>query len=191
MAAVDAVALLAVVSALAFLVTPYVRMVAAEVGGLVSDLEAAGGAVVVLRAVRRGGPRGRRSRAWPVLVPWEPLGATGPEVAESPGAAGLRKAVEFDIQLETEKCVRGQQQRLLPLPGGTRRASRGRRGAPRPARRRAPRARGGAQEDGAAQRPHRAHLPLAVRVPQGEDGGLGRQEGAPDQEVGSRLLPWP
>jgi hypothetical protein len=36
-----------------------------------------------------------------------------------------------------------------------------------------------------------------VRVPKGEDGGLGRQEGAPDQEVGQPtadgsplLLPW-
>uniref|UniRef100_A0A0D3G966 Uncharacterized protein n=1 Tax=Oryza barthii TaxID=65489 RepID=A0A0D3G966_9ORYZ len=39
-------------------------------------------------------------------------------MAAAPRCRGLRKAVEFDIQLETEECVRGQQQRLLPLPGG-------------------------------------------------------------------------
>jgi len=62
-------------------------------------------------------------------------------------------------------------------------AARGRGGAPRRARGRAAGAGGRAPQDGAAQRPHRAHLPRALRLPQGPHGGLGRQEGSPDQEV--------
>uniref|UniRef100_A0A0E0DTA6 Ribosomal protein L34e superfamily protein n=1 Tax=Oryza meridionalis TaxID=40149 RepID=A0A0E0DTA6_9ORYZ len=116
MAAVDAVALLAVVSALAFLVTPYVRMVAAEVGGLVSDLDAAGVASSYYAPFAAAGA-GAAIAAVAGVVAWDAVGHRARRCGK-PRCRGLRKAVEFDIQLETEECVRGQQQRLLPLPGG-------------------------------------------------------------------------
>ncbi|KAF0925418.1 hypothetical protein E2562_016649 [Oryza meyeriana var. granulata] len=109
MAAIDAVALLAVVSALAFLVTPYVRMVAAEVGELVSD--PAGVSYVPFAA-----GAGAAIAAVAGVVAWDAVGHRARRCGK-PRCRGLRKAVEFDIQLETEECVRGQQQ-LLPLPGG-------------------------------------------------------------------------
>uniref|UniRef100_A0A0E0L421 Ribosomal protein L34e superfamily protein n=1 Tax=Oryza punctata TaxID=4537 RepID=A0A0E0L421_ORYPU len=115
MAAVDAVALLAVVSALAFLATPYVRMVAAEVGGLVSDLDAAG--VSSYYAPFAAAGAGAAIAAVAGVVAWDAVGHRARRCGK-PRCRGLRKAVEFDIQLETEECVRGQQQRLLPLPGG-------------------------------------------------------------------------
>ncbi|KAG8068258.1 hypothetical protein GUJ93_ZPchr0005g14948 [Zizania palustris] len=104
MAAVDAAALLAVVGALGFLVTPYVRMLAAEVGEMVADpavsyLPFAVGAGAAIAAVAG-------------LVAWDAVGHRARRCGK-PRCRGLRKAVEFDIQLETEECVRGQQQ-LLP-----------------------------------------------------------------------------
>uniref|UniRef100_A0A0D9WHY2 Ribosomal protein L34e superfamily protein n=1 Tax=Leersia perrieri TaxID=77586 RepID=A0A0D9WHY2_9ORYZ len=107
-AAADAVALIAVVSALAFLVTPYIRMAAAEVAGLVvSAVEevpcsyyapfAAAGAGAVIAAVAG-------------VAAWDVVGHRARRCGK-PRCRGLRRAVEFDIQLETEECVRGQQQR--------------------------------------------------------------------------------
>ncbi|XP_040379782.1 uncharacterized protein At5g19025-like [Oryza brachyantha] len=109
MAAVDAVALLAVVSALAFLVTPYVRMAAAEVGELVSGPAAACYAPFAAGA-------GAAIAAVAGVVAWDCAGHRARRCGK-PRCRGLRKAVEFDIQLETEECVRGQEQ-LLPIPGG-------------------------------------------------------------------------
>ncbi|KAL5232143.1 hypothetical protein ABZP36_030919 [Zizania latifolia] len=103
-AAVDAVALLAVVGALGFLVTPYIRLLAAEVGELVADPEVsyltfAVGAGAAIAAVAG-------------MVAWDAVGHRARRCGK-PRCRALRKAVEFDIQLETEECVRGQQ-KLLP-----------------------------------------------------------------------------
>ncbi|KAG2601520.1 uncharacterized protein At5g19025-like [Panicum virgatum] len=98
MAVVDAVMLLAVVAALGFLVIPYLRLLLVEVGALLrpaaSCLSAAaffGAAVAVAAAV----------------VAWELLGHHARKCGK-PRCRGLKKAVEFDIQLETEECVRGR-----------------------------------------------------------------------------------
>ncbi|KAG8039347.1 hypothetical protein GUJ93_ZPchr0010g8197 [Zizania palustris] len=104
-AAVDAVALFAVVGALGFLVTPYIRLLAAEVAELVADPEVsylpfAVGAGAAIAAVAG-------------MVAWDAVGHRARRCGK-PRCRGLRKAVEFDIQLETAECVRGQQQQLLP-----------------------------------------------------------------------------
>ncbi|KAF8716816.1 hypothetical protein HU200_025912 [Digitaria exilis] len=98
MAVVDAVMLLAVVAALGFLVAPYLKLLLVEVGTLLhpaaSCLSAAaffGAAVAVAAAV----------------VAWELLGHHARKCGK-PRCRGLKKAVEFDIQLETEECVRGR-----------------------------------------------------------------------------------
>jgi hypothetical protein len=70
-----------------------------------------------------------------------------------------------------------------PRPHGAIGAACGGGGASCGARRRAAGVGGRAAKDGAAQRPYRSHLPRPLRVPQGPHGGLGRQEGAPDQKV--------
>uniref|UniRef100_A0A0A9C6M5 Uncharacterized protein n=1 Tax=Arundo donax TaxID=35708 RepID=A0A0A9C6M5_ARUDO len=162
MAAVDALVLLAVLAALGFLVIPYVKLLLVEMGAVLhpaaSCLSAAaffGAAVAVAAAV----------------VAWELLGHHARKCGK-PRCRGLKKAVEFDIQLETEECVRRLRRsrcRGRAADGARGRAPRARGGA----RGRAPRARGGSQEDGATQRPHRAHLPRTMRVPQGQDGGVG------------------
>uniref|UniRef100_A0A0E0JQ85 Ribosomal protein L34e superfamily protein n=1 Tax=Oryza punctata TaxID=4537 RepID=A0A0E0JQ85_ORYPU len=97
MAAVDAVVLLAVVAALGFLVVPYAKMALLEMGALLhpaaSCLSAAafaGAAVAVAAAV----------------LAWELVGHHARKCGK-PRCRGLKKAVEFDIQLETEECVRG------------------------------------------------------------------------------------
>ncbi|XP_062207231.1 uncharacterized protein At5g19025-like [Phragmites australis] len=101
MAAVDALVLLAVLAALGFLVIPYLKLLLLEMGALLhpaaSCLSAAafvGAAVAVAAAV----------------VAWELLGHHARKCGK-PRCRGLKKAVEFDIQLETEECVRGR-----PLP---------------------------------------------------------------------------
>ncbi|KAL6614288.1 hypothetical protein ACP70R_036558 [Stipagrostis hirtigluma subsp. patula] len=98
MAAVDALVLLAALAALAFLVVPYLRLLFLEMGALLhpaaSCLSAAafvGAAVAVAAAV----------------VAWELLGHHARKCGK-PRCRGLKKAVEFDIQLETEECVRGR-----------------------------------------------------------------------------------
>ncbi|CAL4946864.1 unnamed protein product [Urochloa decumbens] len=98
MAVVDAVMLVAVVAALGFLVGPYLKLLLAEAGALLhpaaSCLSAAaffGAAVAVAAAV----------------VAWEVLGHHARKCGK-PRCRGLKKAVEFDIQLETEECVRGR-----------------------------------------------------------------------------------
>ncbi|CAO1944649.1 unnamed protein product [Urochloa humidicola] len=98
MAVVDAVMLVAVVAALGFLVAPYLGLLVAEAGALLhpaaSCLSAAaffGAAVAVAAAV----------------VAWEVLGHHARKCGK-PRCRGLKKAVEFDIQLETEECVRGR-----------------------------------------------------------------------------------
>ncbi|CAO1946373.1 unnamed protein product [Urochloa humidicola] len=98
MAVVDAVMLVAVVAALGFLVAPYLGLLLAEAGALLhpaaSCLSAAaffGAAVAVAAAV----------------VAWELLGHHARKCGK-PRCRGLKKAVEFDIQLETEECVRGR-----------------------------------------------------------------------------------
>ncbi|RCV27852.1 hypothetical protein SETIT_5G358300v2 [Setaria italica] len=98
MAVVDAVMLLAVVAALGFLVAPYLKLLLAEAGALLhpaaSCLSAAaffGAALAVAAAA----------------VAWELLGHHARKCGK-PRCRGLKKAVEFDIQLETEECVRGR-----------------------------------------------------------------------------------
>ncbi|OEL31323.1 hypothetical protein BAE44_0007661 [Dichanthelium oligosanthes] len=161
MTVVDAVMLLAVVAAPGFLVAPYARLLCAEMGALLhpaaSCLSAAaffGAAVAVVAAV----------------VAWELLGHHARKYGK-PRCRGLKKAVEFDIQLETEECVRWR-------PGPAARSALLAAAGARPVELggRAAGAGGRAPQDGATQRPHRAHLPLALRLPQGPHGGLGRQE---------------
>ncbi|PWZ30144.1 Uncharacterized protein Zm00014a_044133 [Zea mays] len=98
MAVVDAVMLLAVVTALGFLLIPYLKLLLLEMGALLhpaaSCLPAAaffGAAVAVAAAV----------------LAWELLGHHARKCGK-PRCRGLKKAVEFDIQLETEECVRGR-----------------------------------------------------------------------------------
>lgn len=98
MAAVDALVLLAVLAALGFLVIPYVKLLLLEMGALLhpaaSCLSAAafaGAAVAVAAAV----------------LAWELVGHHARKCGK-PRCRGLKKAVEFDIQLETEECVRGR-----------------------------------------------------------------------------------
>lgn len=98
MAVVDAVMLLAVVTALGFLLIPYLKLLLLEMGALLhpaaSCLPAAAffGAAVAVAAV---------------VVAWELLGHHARKCGK-PRCRGLKKAVEFDIQLETEECVRGR-----------------------------------------------------------------------------------
>ncbi|KAJ6849028.1 uncharacterized protein M6B38_271790 [Iris pallida] len=93
----------------------------------------------------------------------------------SPYCRGLRKAVEFDIQLESEDCVRC----LPPAPMAA--------FAPRPPLDLA----GDHREELEAELRKMAPLggrtvlifPLPLRLPRREDGGVGRQESQEDQEV--------
>ncbi|XP_066315270.1 uncharacterized protein At5g19025-like [Miscanthus floridulus] len=99
MAVVDAVMLLAVVTALGFLLIPYLKLLFLEMGALLHHPAASclpvaaffGAAVAVAAAV----------------VAWELLGYHARKCGK-PRCRGLKKAVEFDIQLETEECVRGR-----------------------------------------------------------------------------------
>ena len=101
-AALDVLALLAVLSALAFLAAPYARLLALEAADLLrsypddepySHVAFAAGAGAAVTAVAG-------------LLAWEAAGHRARRCGR-PRCRGLRKAVEFDIQLETEECVRG------------------------------------------------------------------------------------
>ncbi|XP_051205000.1 uncharacterized protein [Lolium perenne] len=100
-AALDVLALLAVLSALAFLAAPYARLLAREAADLArhypdepySYVAFAAGAGAAVAAVAG-------------LLAWEAAGHHARKCGR-PRCRGLRKAVEFDIQLETEECVRG------------------------------------------------------------------------------------
>ena len=98
MAVSDAVMLLAVVIAIGFLLIPYLKLLLLEMGAMLhpaaSCLPAAAffGAAVAVAAV---------------VVAWELLGHHARKCGK-PRCRGLKKAVEFDIQLETEECVRGR-----------------------------------------------------------------------------------
>ncbi|KAL5222752.1 hypothetical protein ABZP36_027465 [Zizania latifolia] len=94
----DAIVLLAVVAALGFLVVPYAKVVLLEMGALLHPAASclsvaafAGAAVAVATAV----------------LAWELVGHHARKCGK-PRCRGLKKAVEFDIQLETEECVRGR-----------------------------------------------------------------------------------
>uniref|UniRef100_A0A0D9V732 Ribosomal protein L34e superfamily protein n=1 Tax=Leersia perrieri TaxID=77586 RepID=A0A0D9V732_9ORYZ len=106
MAAVDAVALLAVVGALGFLVVPYAKMALVEMGALLHPaapcLSAAGAAFA-----------GAAVAGATAVLAWEMLGHHARKCGK-PRCRGLKKAVEFDIQLETEECVRGHHPAAAP-----------------------------------------------------------------------------
>jgi hypothetical protein len=98
MAAVDAVVLLAALAALAFLLVPYAKLLLLEVGALLhpaaSCVSAAvffGAAVAVAAAVAACVLLDHHARK-----------------CGKPRCRGLKKAVEFDIQLQTEEFVRGR-----------------------------------------------------------------------------------
>ncbi|KQK05687.1 uncharacterized protein At5g19025-like [Brachypodium distachyon] len=108
MAALDALALLAVLGALAFLAAPYVTLLALEVGELLRQYPDEPYLYVAFAA-----GAGAAVAAVAGLLAWEVAGHHARKCGK-PRCRGLRKAVEFDIQLETEECVRG---RLLPVAG--------------------------------------------------------------------------
>ncbi|KAF6996460.1 hypothetical protein CFC21_012794 [Triticum aestivum] len=109
-AALDALALLAVLGALAFLAAPYARLLAREAADLVRQYPEEPYSYVAFAA-----GAGAAVAAVAGLLAWEAAGNHARKCGR-PRCRGLRKAVEFDIQLETEECVRGSG-RLLP-PGG-------------------------------------------------------------------------
>ncbi|CAM0954930.1 unnamed protein product [Alopecurus aequalis] len=108
-AALDFLALLAVLGALTFLAAPYAKLLALEAADLLRQypdepysyvaFAAGAGAAVTLVAG---------------LLAWEAAGHHARKCGR-PRCHGLRKAVEFDIQLETEECVRGRM--TTPLAG--------------------------------------------------------------------------
>ncbi|KAI5003328.1 uncharacterized protein At5g19025-like [Hordeum vulgare subsp. vulgare] len=116
MAALDALLLLAVLAALGFLVAPHARLLLLEARALLhpaasclSAAPLAGAAAAVAGAALGWGLLGHHARK-----------------CGKPRCRGLKKAVEFDIQLETEECVRGR-----PTPAA-RSALLAAAGAPRP-----------------------------------------------------------
>ncbi|KAL6620443.1 hypothetical protein ACP70R_035582 [Stipagrostis hirtigluma subsp. patula] len=104
LAAVDALVLLAALAALACLAAPYARLAAAEVRDAMA-LHPAASCVPLAAGVAAGA----------AVLAWEAASHRARRCGR-PRCRGLRKAVEFDIQLETEECVR----RLPPptCPGG-------------------------------------------------------------------------
>uniref|UniRef100_A0ACD5T9Z8 Uncharacterized protein n=1 Tax=Avena sativa TaxID=4498 RepID=A0ACD5T9Z8_AVESA len=105
-AALDVLALLAVLGALAFLAAPYARLLALEAADLVRQYPDEPYSYVAFAA-----GAGAAVAAVAGLLAWEAAGHHARKCGR-PRCRGLRKAVEFDIQLETEECVRG---RLAPL----------------------------------------------------------------------------
>eukprot|EP00252_Welwitschia_mirabilis_P004028 TRINITY_DN14176_c0_g1_i1.p1 TRINITY_DN14176_c0_g1~~TRINITY_DN14176_c0_g1_i1.p1 ORF type:complete len:230 (-),score=10.75 TRINITY_DN14176_c0_g1_i1:574-1263(-) len=102
-AAVDIIVLLLVLSACAFLFTPYFKYVCHEaievlpaalflIGDVIYEAPIAYFTVAILTFVL-------------VIVAWE-IYQHRSRKCEKPHCRGLRKAVEFDIQLESEECVR-------------------------------------------------------------------------------------
>ncbi|KAL6841435.1 hypothetical protein ACP4OV_028953 [Aristida adscensionis] len=100
LAAADALVLLAALAALACLAAPYARLAAAEVREAVA-LHPAASCV----------PLAAGAAAAAAVLAWEAASHRARRCGR-PRCRGLRKAVEFDIQLETEECVR----RLPPPP---------------------------------------------------------------------------
>ncbi|KAM0898372.1 hypothetical protein ACQ4PT_021971 [Festuca glaucescens] len=97
-AAVDALVLLAVLAALGFLFIPHINLLLLSAAALLhpatpylSAAALAGGAAAVAAG----------ALAWALL-------RRHARRCGKPRCRGLRKAVEFDIQLETEECVRGR-----------------------------------------------------------------------------------
>ncbi|KAE8797521.1 hypothetical protein D1007_27287 [Hordeum vulgare] len=109
-AALDALALLAVLGALAFLVAPYARLLAREAADLVRQYPDEPYSYVAFAA-----GAGAAVAAVAGLLAWEAAGHHARKCGR-PRCRALRKAVEFDIQLETEECVRGSG-RLMPPAG--------------------------------------------------------------------------
>ncbi|KAL6610403.1 hypothetical protein ACP70R_040372 [Stipagrostis hirtigluma subsp. patula] len=104
LAAVDALVLLAALAALACLAAPYARLAAAEVRD-----------AMALHPTASCVPLAAGAAAGAAVLAWEAASHRARRCGR-PRCRGLRKAVEFDIQLETEECVR----RLPPppCPGG-------------------------------------------------------------------------
>uniref|UniRef100_A0ACD5VVV8 Uncharacterized protein n=1 Tax=Avena sativa TaxID=4498 RepID=A0ACD5VVV8_AVESA len=98
MAAVDALVLLAVLGALGFLVIPHVKLLLLEAAALLTP------AASCLPAAALAGAAAAVATA---VLGWELLGHHARKCGK-PRCRGLKKAVEFDIQLETEECVRGR-----------------------------------------------------------------------------------
>ncbi|CAN6337255.1 unnamed protein product [Urochloa humidicola] len=105
LAAVDALALLASLAAIAFLAAPYARMLAAEARDAVAAAATRHPAAAPCVPLAAGVAAGAAVLAWDAA-------AHRARRCGRPRCRGLRKAVEYDIQLETEECVRG----LLPPP---------------------------------------------------------------------------
>ncbi|CAN6332604.1 unnamed protein product [Urochloa humidicola] len=105
LAAVDALALLASLAALAFLAAPYARMLATEARDAVAAAATRHPAAAPCVPLAAGVAAGAAVLAWDAA-------AHRARRCGRPRCRGLRKAVEYDIQLETEECVRG----LLPPP---------------------------------------------------------------------------
>ncbi|CAL4901361.1 unnamed protein product [Urochloa decumbens] len=103
LAAVDALALLASLAALAFLAAPYARLLAAEARDAVAAAATRHPAAAPCVPLAAGVAAGAAVLAWDAA-------AHRARRCGRPRCRGLRKAVEYDIQLETEECVRG----LLP-----------------------------------------------------------------------------
>ncbi|KAF8703704.1 hypothetical protein HU200_031786 [Digitaria exilis] len=98
LAVVDALALLASLAA------PYARLLAAEARDAVATVAARHPAAPCV-------PLAAGVAAGAAVLAWD-AAAHRARRCGRPRCRGLRKAVEYDIQLETEECVRG----LLPLP---------------------------------------------------------------------------
>ncbi|RLN28198.1 hypothetical protein C2845_PM05G34000 [Panicum miliaceum] len=103
LAVVDALALLASLAALAFLAAPYARMLAAEARDTVATVATRHPAAPCV-------PLAAGVAAGAAVLAWD-AAAHRARRCGRPRCRGLRKAVEYDIQLETEECVRG-----LPPP---------------------------------------------------------------------------
>ncbi|KAF7031299.1 hypothetical protein CFC21_042643 [Triticum aestivum] len=99
MALVDALVLLAVLAALGFLVAPHARLLLLEVRALLLHPAAS-----CLSAAPLAGAAAAVAGA---ALGWALLGHHARKCGK-PRCRGLKKAVEFDIQLETEECVRGR-----------------------------------------------------------------------------------
>ncbi|XBI19882.1 uncharacterized protein [Aegilops tauschii subsp. strangulata] len=99
MAVVDALVLLAVLAALGFLVAPHARLLLLEARALLLRPAAS-----CLSAAPLAGAAAAVAGA---ALGWALLGHHARKCGK-PRCRGLKKAVEFDIQLETEECVRGR-----------------------------------------------------------------------------------
>ncbi|KAJ1263362.1 hypothetical protein BS78_09G178600 [Paspalum vaginatum] len=104
LAAVEALALLSSIAAIAFLAAPYAWLLAVEARDAVATVATRHPAAPCV-------PLAAGVAAGAAVLAWD-AAAHRARRCGRPRCRGLRKAVEYDIQLETEECVRG----LLPLP---------------------------------------------------------------------------